>query len=110
MFYIIISKVFLKLPDYIFLKRRQQMKKETIPLSMASLGEEYVIEYVESGMKGSSCLKGYGIMPGIKVRPLFRSPSKNPVAYEIMGAVLALRLEDSRRIYVTHLPHLAEKT
>jgi len=45
-------------------------------------------------------LRGYGIFPGSTVKLLFRSPAKNPCAYEIMGAVLALRDEDSASIMI----------
>ena len=62
---------------------------------MASAGMEYVIEHVNEGKTGALNLRGYGIFPGSSIRPVFKSPAGDPVAYEIMGTVLALRLKDS---------------
>ncbi len=85
------------------------MKKTVIPLSMASAGMEYVIEHVNEGKTGALNLRGYGIFPGSSIRPVFKSPAGDPVAYEIMGTVLALRLKDSENIYVSTPLHREEK-
>ena len=42
-----------------------------------------------------------GLIEGTRVQTLLRSPSGNPVAYLIRGAVIALREEDSSGIMVT---------
>ncbi len=39
-----------------------------------------------------------GLVPGTKVQALFTSPSGDPVAYAIRGAIIALRLEGARQI------------
>lgn len=39
-----------------------------------------------------------GLVPGTKVQALFTSPSGDPVAYAIRGAVVALRLEGARQV------------
>ena len=41
-----------------------------------------------------------GIVEGTEIQSLFRSPSGNPVAYRIRGAVIALRADASSRIMV----------
>ena len=41
-----------------------------------------------------------GLIVGTKVRCLQKSPSGNPVAYGIRGAVVALRQEDAARVLV----------
>jgi len=41
-----------------------------------------------------------GIVEGTKVRCLFKSPSGDPIAYLIRGAVIAIRNEDSKNINV----------
>lgn len=41
-----------------------------------------------------------GIVEGTKVRCLFKSPSGDPIAYLIRGAVIAIRNGDSRNITV----------
>lgn len=77
------------------------MKEHTIPLSMAALGKEYMIDHIQNGKTLADHFRGYGIIPGSKIKRLFNSPTKNPSAYEVMGAVLALRHEDSSNIYVS---------
>jgi len=45
-------------------------------------------------------LTDLGIVPGTRIRCLYRSPLQDPTAYEIRGAVIALRKEDSAEILV----------
>jgi len=45
-------------------------------------------------------LEDLGIIPGTRIRCLYRSPLRDPAAYEIRGAVIALRQEDSCGILV----------
>jgi ferrous iron transport protein A len=42
-----------------------------------------------------------GLIEGTKIQALLRSPSGNPVAYLIRGALIALREDDSSGIMVT---------
>ena len=42
-----------------------------------------------------------GIVDGTEIEPLYKSPSGNPVAYLIRGAVIALRSDVSEKIIVT---------
>lgn len=46
-------------------------------------------------------LQDMGLIEGTKVKCLLKSPSGNPTAYLIRGAVIALRQEDSSSILVT---------
>ncbi len=46
-------------------------------------------------------LQDIGLIEGTKVECVLKSPSGNPVAYEIRGAVIALRNEDSKKILVS---------
>lgn len=79
------------------------MNSISIPLPRAVPGREYIIESVDEESVNISSFHGYGLIPGSKIKLLFRSPSKNPAAYEVMGAVLALRHEDSGGIFVSPL-------
>lgn len=45
-------------------------------------------------------LQDLGLIPGTLVKSIRRSPAGDPVAYNIRGAVIALREEDSQLIYV----------
>jgi ferrous iron transport protein A len=42
-----------------------------------------------------------GIIDGTEIEPLYKSPSGNPIAYLIRGAVIALRSDVSCGIMVT---------
>lgn len=76
------------------------MKTGSIPLPKAVLGTEYTIDRIENGITQKIFLKGYGIIPGTKIKLLFKNPSNDPCAYEIMGAVLALRNKEAENIYI----------
>lgn len=76
------------------------MKTDSFPLPEALPGLEYTIDHIKSMSACKINLGGYGIMPGTKIKLLFKSPSNNPCAYEIMGAVLAIRNDDSNNIYI----------
>lgn len=39
-----------------------------------------------------------GLISGTKIRPIFKSPSGDPVAYEIRKTLIAIRKEDSQYI------------
>lgn len=79
------------------------MKNTLLPLSDARPGCRYIIEYIQPASISAKILSSYGIMPGVKVLPLFESPLRDPFAYEIMGSVFALRSNDSCNIFVREL-------
>ncbi len=76
------------------------MNIHCIPLPEAIPGKEYIIQSIKNGDDSDFSFGGYGIFPGSRIKLLFSSPKRNPAAYEVMGAVLALRREDSSNIYV----------
>lgn len=87
------------------------MNDHSIPLPMATPGKEYIINYIHKGKTHTDHFRGYGIFPGSKIKLLFANPASNPSAYEVMGAVIALRHEDSKHIYVSPtVPHQKERT
>lgn len=49
-------------------------------------------------------LEDLGLIPGASVRCLYQSPSGSPVAYDIQGAVIALRRGDAEQIWVEEMP------
>lgn len=77
------------------------MTKQVIPLFNASPNKEYMIVSIDTNKNKPTDFSGYGLMPGVKIKLLFSSPSKDPSAYEVMGAVLAIRQKDSNMIYVS---------
>lgn len=42
-----------------------------------------------------------GVIDGTEIEPLYKSPSGNPIAYLIRGAVIALRSDVSEKIMVS---------
>ncbi len=46
-------------------------------------------------------LRDLGIIEGTCIECAFKSPSKDPVAYQIRGTVIALRNEDAKKIIVS---------
>ncbi|MFT3950977.1 MAG: FeoA family protein [Oscillospiraceae bacterium] len=47
-------------------------------------------------------LQDIGLIEGTKVRCVLRSPSGDPTAFLIRGAVIALRIEDSSNILIAN--------
>ena len=79
---------------------------EKIPLNKLKEGEEGVI--AEEGRENRR-LRDLGLITGTKVKCLYRSPLKDPTAYEIRGAVVALREEDCNDILVEVCSRSMEK-
>lgn len=52
-------------------------------------------------------LQDIGLLPGTPVTCLGRSPGGDPTAYQIRGAVIAIRQEDSARVLM-QIPSLTE--
>ena len=69
-------------------------------LADAVIGVPCVIESVDCTGAALRRFLDLGFIPGTRVTPLFASPAKNPVAYSVRGAVIALRREDCKNITV----------
>ena len=70
-------------------------KNDMITIDTLSPGERATVESVEDSPL-SGRLKDLGLISGTSVRCLYRAPFGDPTAYEIRGAVIALRRADSR--------------
>ena len=69
-------------------------------LDYLPVGQEgRVTSLASSGIQHSRMLD-LGLIQGTRVRALQKSPSGDPVAYFIRGAVIALRKEDAQKIMV----------
>lgn len=44
-----------------------------------------------------------GVVPDTKIEALYKSPAGDPIAYFIRGAVIALRSEDAKKIFVNSI-------
>ena len=41
-----------------------------------------------------------GIIKGTVIKPILKSPSGDPFAYEVRGSIIAIRKEETKNIYV----------
>ncbi len=71
-------------------------KRET--LDRLSLGRQAEIVELDAPQEVRARLMALGFVPGATVRARLESPWGDPVAYEIFGAVIALRRADARQI------------
>ena len=74
--------------------------KELISLSALRPGEAGLVRAMQNTGPMRRRLRDLGLIEGAAVRCLGRSPGGDPAAYEICGAVLALRDADSGQIMV----------
>lgn len=72
-----------------------------ITLDKLPLGKEASVKSLISQGQARRRMLDLGIVSGTKIEPLYKSPSGNPVAYLIRGAVIALRSDVSDKILVT---------
>ena len=79
------------------------MNKESFSLDDLGIGGKAVVESLCTQGKERRRMLDLGLIQGALVEALHRSPSGDPTAYEIMGAVIALRDEDARKIMVRTL-------
>ncbi len=67
-------------------------------ISTLALGQKAVISQLECSGRLRQHIEDLGFVPGTAIRPLHRSPAGDPTAYDVMGAVVALRKDDACRI------------
>ncbi len=69
-------------------------------LNDVRLGEEATLITVEANENIKKRLLDIGMVKGSKITPVLISPGKDMVAYNIKGAVIAIRKDDTRNIIV----------
>lgn len=69
-------------------------------LDKISTGEYAIIVAVDTELSLKQRLYDIGIVPNTKVKVIHQSPSGNPRAYLVRGAVIALRNCDAQKISV----------
>ena len=67
-------------------------------ITQLALGQEAVISSLSCTGRQRHHMEDLGFIPGTIVRPLHHSPSGDPTAYQVMGAVIALRSSDASQI------------
>ena len=69
-------------------------------LNNLSLGTEAKIQTLDCTGSLRRRLLDLGLVPNTKIKPLFKSPSGDPTAYEVRSSVIALREIDSKNIRI----------
>lgn len=77
------------------------MNTAQIPLNQLPIGKKASVSRLTSDGVTRRRMLDLGIIDGTEIEPLYKSPSGNPVAYLIRGAVIALRNDVSGGILVT---------
>lgn len=77
--------------------------QEFIPLSSLPLGSKCRVTQLTSNGPIRRRMLDLGVIVDTEIEALNQSPSGNPVAYLIRGAVIAIRSEDASNIYVERL-------
>ena len=72
----------------------------TVPLSKLGPGEIAGVEKIVHAGKTQQRLCDLGMIPGAEIRCLYSAPSGSPTAYEVLGAVVALRRRDAESVLV----------
>jgi ferrous iron transport protein A len=76
------------------------MNDKIIPLSSLPLGKKAKVRALTSNGTSRRRMLDLGLISDTEVEALQKSPSGDPVAYQIRGAVIALRTEEASRILV----------
>ncbi|QAT60858.1 MULTISPECIES: FeoA family protein [Tissierellales] len=77
------------------------MNNKEISLDQLPIGTKANVTMLTSDGTTRRRMLDLGIIKGTEIEPLYKSPSGNPVAYLIRGAVIALRSDVSSKIMVT---------
>ncbi len=72
-------------------------------LNTVPAGSYALVTQINAGGTVRRRLLDLGLVPGTRVEVVRRSPLGDPVAYNIRGAVIALRKEESCRVLVTKI-------
>ena len=76
------------------------MNKNIYTLSDIKLGESAKVTSLKNRGSMRRRLQDIGLIEGTKVKCVLKSPCGDPSAYQIRGAVIALRNDDASNIYV----------
>jgi len=80
------------------------MKSSYVPLNILPLGSVAKVKKLTSDGNTRRRMLDLGLITGTPVEVLHRSPSGDPTAYHIRGAVIAFRSEEAAKIIVEIKP------
>lgn len=74
-----------------------------LTLNLLPIEKEAIVKELKCNGMIRRRLLDLGLVKGTKIKSIFKSPSGDPIAFEIRGTILALRTEDSRFIIIESL-------
>ena len=77
------------------------MEKKNIPLNELKVGQRGTVSQLLSDTSMRRRLQDIGLIEGTKVECIQKSPSGDPIAFLIRGAVIDLRTEDSSSVLMS---------
>ena len=69
-------------------------------LDNVPIGKIVIVEDLNCSGNIRRRLLDLGIIKGTKIKPIFKSPSGDPTAFEVRGTVLAIRKENCKDIKI----------
>ena len=82
------------------LQKRKTEVSMSLCLSDLLVGQTGTVHHIATTGAMRRRLLDLGVIEGTRIECVHKSPSGNPVAYTIRGAVIALRTDDSKMIYL----------
>lgn len=76
------------------------MNKKLIPLDRLTIGSFGIVRKLSTKGTIRRRMLDLGMIHDTKVESLRKSPAGDPIAYQIRGAVIALRSEEASKIFV----------
>jgi ferrous iron transport protein A len=76
------------------------MKGEIVPLSLLPIGSAAKVKELTADGNVRRRMLDLGLIINTRVEAMQKSPSGDPTAYQIRGAVIALRSEEASKIFV----------
>ncbi len=76
------------------------MNAKTIPLNCLPLGRVGVVRELLAGAEQQRRLLDLGLVKGTAVEAVLKSPAGDPKAFQIRGALIALRNGEARQVLV----------
>jgi ferrous iron transport protein A len=77
------------------------MSKTIVPLSQLSDGKSGRVAFLNTKGRNRRHLLDLGLVAGSRIESIRRSPAGDPTAFNIRGAIIALRNEDADQIFIT---------
>lgn len=74
--------------------------KEYNTLNEVRLSEEVIINKINCNENIKRRILDLGMIEGTKIKPVFKSPLGDPIAYEVRGSLISLREEESSNIEI----------